>query len=205
MATATALALRVSYRVHDRTQAELSAADMLTFLNDAVDDLVAADWLEPLAEDETTTMATDTYEYDVPASFAFIRMILQEDENTAGLYQYVIPRHQYRIALDAAGDPEFHFIKDLWVPVANKKIKVVGQKRPTQGLTGASTIVAGMESFIRERATHYAAGYLAAGTGELAAHRKQLAEVAYRNSEKMLSYHPQEFRIRPDSINVPGR
>jgi hypothetical protein len=205
MATATDLALRISYRVHDKTQVEISAADMLTFLNDAVDDLVAAGWLEPQTEDESTTMAADTYEYNIPAGFAFIDMIIQEDDSYADRYNYVIPELQWRIALDATADPEIHFDSTLWAPVANKKIKIIGQKRPAQALSGATVIVNGMESFIRERATHYAAAFLAAGGSELQQQRKELSEIAYRNSERMLAGHPMEFRVRPSSRHVIGR
>lgn len=205
MTTATALALRVSYRVHDKTQTEISAADMLTFLNDAIDDLVAAGWLEPQTEDETTVMADSTYEYDVPAGFAFIEQIIQEDDSYADRYNYVIPDLQWRIALDATADAEIHFDSTLWAPVADKKIKIVGQKRPSQSVAGGATIVAGMEGFIRERATHYAAAFLAAGGSELQQQRKELSEIAYRNSERMLAQHPMEFRCRPSSRHVPGR
>lgn len=205
MTTATDLALRISYRVHDKTQVEISASDMLTFLNDAVDDLVAAGWLEPQTEDETTVMTADVYEYNVPAGFAFIEYLLQEDDSYSNRYNYVIPEHQWRIALDDSSDPEIHFDSTLWAPVPTKKIKIIGQKRPAQSLTGGTSIVAGMESFIRERATHYAASFLAAGGSELQQQRKELSEIAYRNSERMLANHPMEFRIRPSSRHVPSR
>ena len=205
MATATALALRVSYRVHDKDQAEISAADYLTFVNDAIDDLVAAGWLERQSEDVTTSMVTDTFDYSVPSGFAYVQFLIEEDANEAG--KYPGPKtadHLWWIGL-VSGTPTFHFDSNLWFPTNGKKIKIVGQKRPTQSIAGSATIVSGMEAFIRERATHYAAGYLAAGVSELSQWRKDLSEISYRNSEKMLAYHPQEFRVRVGSRVVPTR
>jgi len=207
VATATAVALRVAFRCHDTAQTELSAANYLTFVNDAIDDLVAAGWLEPQSEDETTSMADSTYEYNVPAGYAYVYALIEEDRTTSNLYPFgnAIPKHQWRIALDADGDAEFTFDSDLWRPTDGKKIKVIGQKRPSANLAGATSVVAGMESFIRERATHYAAAHLAGGRSELSTSRERLSETAWRNSEMMLAQHPTEFRVRPGSVYVPGR
>ena len=205
MVTGADVALRVAWRLRDSAFAELSELEYFYFIQDAYTDLDNAGWLMTLEEDETTTMAASTYEYDVPASFAYVYMLREEDDGTPTTYSIVIPQLHWRIALDASADPEFHFEPHLWSPRAGKTIKVVGQKRPTSLSAKTITVPAGMESFVRERAVSYAAAHLAQGSSQLAKWRERLSETSYLKSEAMLAQHPMEFRVKPSSVHVPGR
>jgi len=225
---------RVALGVRDPERALLADAEYGFFVNDAILDLRNSGWLQPLEEDETTEMATDTYEYDVPASFSYVYALITEDAEGDYPASYVIPYHQWRIALDASGDVEFHFNKTQWAPDNGKHIKVIGQKRPVE-LSGTDTVVAGMEGFIRERAIAYAARALAQLPATLEARFSTqeaeqssppgtrrppsapnyeesrskmllaLSERAWANSERMFAYHPMEMRVWPSSVYVPGR
>lgn len=203
MTTATQVADRIAYRVHDKDEAELTAADYLTFLNDAVEDLSAAGWALPLSEATITMVAAD-YEYDVPATFAYIWQLRKEDADTAGLYDEIIPFWKWTCAYDSNGNPVVRLDSRWFTPVADKKILVMGQQRVT-AYAGAGTVEPGAIGFLRERGVAYAAAYLAGGVSEYAQQRRELAEIAFRNSEVMLQNMPEEFRIIPGSRPVPGR
>lgn len=208
MATGTSVALRVAARLGDATQAELTAAQYLAFVNDAIDDLAGAGWLEPQTEDESLSLSASTYEYDVPAGFAYIRTIYVADSDGTYPADHEVPQHQYRLILDASADPEIHFLKDRFdLLISGRALKLIGQKRPTQDIAGGATIVSGMEAFIRERAIAYAGDALSAmaAAGDLAPYRAEIAKQAWAKSEQMLARHPQEFRVKPNSRHVPGR
>jgi len=131
--------------------------------------------------------------------------------------------------------PVIVFDSRLYTFTAGDRLKVVGQKRPTEYTSDTETIQAGMESFIRERAIAYAARTLAmlpveghiaqaqATEGDTpssgarlasilpgaeerrAARLMALSERCLANSEHMLSMHPAEFRVKPNSRRVPTR
>lgn len=202
MATATELAARIAYRVHDKDQDEVDAAGYLGFLNDAVFDLIAHGWLSPIDEDVSLTMAASTYEYSVPADFAYVRELRME--SGTDIYDYVVPWHQWRIGMIATATPKFILDSFLWAPRAGKAFKVVGQKRPTV-YSGGDTVRGGEEAFLIERGVSYAASHLAGGTSEYAQQRARTGEIALQVSEGMLGFHPAEFRVKPNSRHVPGR
>lgn len=206
MATATALGLLVALRVHDKNQAELLAADYLSFINLAIDDLVASGWLLPQTEDESIVLVDNDFDYDIPAGFAYIRRLYVADSDSQFPSENEVPHHQFRLSLDVAGTPEIYFLPDSFdMLVSGRNVKIVGQKRPSQSVAGSATIEPGMEAFVRERAVSYAAEFLAAGVSELSQYRQRLAEVTWAKSEKMLGNHPMEFRVKPSSLYVPGR
>lgn len=200
MSTATEVAARIAYRVHDSGQEEVNAAGYLSFLNDAVEDLSAAGWLLPLAEAEVSQVAS-AYEFDVPASFAYISEVRLE--GASGVYDQVVPYYAWSISLDSA-DPVVRIDSRRFTPVATKKYLVIGQKRPV-AYAGGTSIESGLVGFLRERGVSYAAAYVAGGNSEYAAQRRELAEIAFRNSELMLQNTPEEFRIIPGSRPVPTR
>ncbi len=135
MANATALAARVSWRIHDGGQEEVSGTNMLNFLNDAVEDLAGAGWVLPLAE-ATITQAATTYTYAVPASFAYVKELRAEDASTANLYNLVIPYWAWSVSYDT--DAKIRLDSRWFTPSAGKKILVTGWassasgRRPTQ-------------------------------------------------------------------------
>lgn len=202
MATATEIGLQVARRVRDATQSELTAAGYLDFINMAIDDLKLEGWLEPQAEDTSLSVLAGTYTYTIPDGFAYIRRLEQADSDGSYPMDSIIPAHYWFIENDAQINirPDYH--AGL---VTGRTIKIVGQKRPSGGVLGSATIVAGMESFVRERAVTYVAEYLASGDSALAGFRQRLAEGNWPKSQQLLARHPQEFRVKPSSVHVPGR
>lgn len=202
MATANQVAAQVARRVRDADFSELQQSEYLEFVNMALDDLSAAGWLLPLAEDVSLTLAASTYEYAVPAGFAYIKRV--EQASADGFYDVIdiVPDWYWYVSNDAnlVIRPTYH--GEL---VDGRVLKIVGQKRPNTGVAGSDTIQGGMEAFVRERATKYAADYLAAGDSRLDGYRQRLAENLWAVSEKMLGSHPMEFRVKPSSVHVPGR
>ena len=156
--------------------------------------------------DNARTLVADTYEYNVPAGYAYIRYMVVADSEGDYPDMNKIPNFAWRLALDDTDDPEIIFSKDIFdLLIAGRTVKIVGQKRPSQLITDDDSIVAGMESFVRERAIAYAGEALAATTDALAQPRLQAAQQAWARSEAMLARHPQEFRVKPSSVLVPGR
>lgn len=200
MSTATEVAARIAYRVHDSGQEEVDAAGYLSFLNDAVEDLSAAGWLLPIAEAEVSQV-TGEYEFNIPASFAYIKEVRME--GASDIYDQVIPYWAWDTSL-ADATPVVRVDSRRVTPTTTKKFLVIGQKRPTV-YTGAVAVITGLVGFLRERGTSYAAAYVAAGGSEYASQRRELAEIAFRNSELMLQNTPEEFRVIPGSRPVPTR
>lgn len=209
MTTATALGLQVALRVNDASQSAITAAQYLSFVNMAIDDLSAAGWLMPQSDDTSISLVSGTYNYTVPAGFAYIRHLHVADPDSNYPSSYEIPFVQWELAVTVVtlvDTPQIKFWPDAFDLLVNgRTIRIRGQKRPTGSLTGSETLALGMEAFIRERATAYAAEYLASGSDELAQHRAQIAASSWAKSQVMLAYHPQEFRVKSNSRVVPGR
>jgi hypothetical protein len=202
MSTATELGLRIAAHVRDASQAELTGVQYLGFINDAVVDLNAVGWLLPLSEDNVAQVAA-TFEYTVPASFAYVKEIRLESVTTANFYDEVLPDYAWTIAFMAA-TPKIRLDSRVYTPAAGKKLLVIGQKR-APSLAGSDTITAGLESFLRERAIAYTAINLSIGDSEYARLRQAIAKFAWEASEQMVVDMPEEFRIVPGSRPVPGR
>lgn len=202
MTTGTALALRVSFLVHDAAQAECTAANALIFVNDALHDLDAAGCVLPLEEDESLSLSASTYAYSLPATFAYVSEVRIEG-TTASVYDILVPKWQYRFGYDGAA-AKVIFDPNWFTLTAAKKIKIIGQQR-LSAITGAGTVTVGIESFLRERAAAYLAMHLTQGGSELAEQRQRFSEVAWNRSEVLLSHMSEEYRIVPGSKPVPGR
>lgn len=202
MGTATALGLQIARRVRDASQREITAAGYLDFINQAIEDLIGAGWLQPQSEDTSLTLADGDFDYTIPSGFAYIRRLVVEDSNGDYPLENEIPKGQWYITAGAL----IYFYPDIAdMIIDGRKLKIIGQKRPTGDLAGTATIVAGMLSFIRERATGYAWEFLAGGVSELGQTRLRLAEAQWQKSERLLAQHPMEFRVRVDSVYVEGR
>lgn len=207
---------RIATKVHDPHMTLISEALYAQFVGEGIQDLKSAGWLLPIEEDESTTMVAATFSYAVPATFAYIFKILEEDYATADLYDLEEPQHVWRLGLDASV-PTIFFNSTMWDPVANKKLKIIGQKRPTEYTADTDTVEDGFTGFLRMRAEAYALLYLASvpveeASAELLERRIAIANVriatanAYMaDSHRALSQHPQEFRVRPSSRHVPTR
>ena len=195
----------LALHAHDPSYGEISQAQMLTFIASAARDARhAGGWLVRLEDDESLTAASTTYEYAVPTGFAYISHLeIEETINGTAVYVNELPRSHWDVTLNG-GVPVFKF-NTITQLTPGKRIKVHGQQRPTIYTVATQTIDAGMESFIRERALYFVFRYLGAGLSELARWRQQMAIQSWQTSEMFLRRHPQEFRMLPNAIEVPGR
>lgn len=196
----------LALHVHDPNYGEISAAQWLMFINSAARDLRDSGWLVRQTDDTSIVTASNDFDYDVPAGFAYVSdMFIEETINGVSVYVRRIPRHHWTIRENpTSGNPEFYFstISEL---VSGKHLRIIGQKRPTIYTSPTETLNPGMEAFLRERALCYGARFLGAGSSELARWRQTIAGQALASSEQFLRRQPQEMRELPDSIEVPGR
>jgi len=186
------------------------------FLDDAIDDIRSSGWLLPIEEDESLTMVADTYQYDVPASFAYIQDLFEEDSSTADLYTEAIPQHMWKPGYDG-GNPTIEFNANLWTPVPGKSIKVVGQQRPSKYTADSDTVEDGFIGFMRVRAQAYALLYLGTVPVEQGDQDQLERRIAIANTriatgnammglaDRQLALQPQEFRVKPNSRHVKTR
>lgn len=189
---------------HDPSYGEISKAMWMQFITSAGMDARSAGWYLHAEDDESITVVANTWEYDVPAGFAYIEAILQESTvNGTSVYTDIVEKAYWDIRLNA-GAPVITF-DNLWVMDEGKKLKIIGQARPTVYTNENETIDRGMETFIRERALYFAFRFLGAGGSELARWRQQMSTQAWQTSEMFLQRHPQEFRMAPSARVVPGR
>ena len=194
----------VALHLHDVDKAEISDANLLVMLNTAVRDARNSGWLIRLEDNESLEVAASTWEYSVPASFAYVeKLLLEEDISGTSVYIKQIPSAHWEVRLNGSV-PVFTFKSDEFL-VTGQNLKVVGQQRPTLYTVASETIDPGMESFLRERMLFYAFRYTGAGLSELARWRQSMATMAYQTSEGFLRRHPQEFRMLPSAVEVPGR
>lgn len=190
--------------VHDPRYGEISREDWLLYIASAALDARNAGWYLHAEDSESLVVAEATWEYAVPAGFAYIEGIYIED-TSGGTSVYVQPisRVDYDIRLNG-GYPVITF-NSRWGLHVGRHLKIIGQVRPTIYVDENESIDRGMESYLRERAMYFAFRFLGAGGSELARWRQQMAIQAWQSSEVFLTHHPQEFRQAPDSIVVPGR
>lgn len=190
--------------IGDPSYGELTKATWMLFFAAAGMDARSAGWLLHAEDNESVTVVANTWEYTVPAGFAYIEgLILSETLNGTTVYIQTIPQSHWSIRLNG-GVPVFTFSLQHYL-VTGRNIKVVGQTRPTIYTDENETIDRGMESFIRERALMFAFRRLGIGLSELARWRQQMATQSWQTSQLFLQNHPQEFRMAPSALIVPGR
>jgi hypothetical protein len=195
----------IEIHVRDPDNREITGAQLLTLVNDAVEDLKTSGVVLPLEDDESLTFLANTYEYNVPASFLHVQELLVENTSTTpSTWDERVPKHFWEMRIDAAV-PKFFIHRGYALPTA-QRMKVVGQKALTVYSDLTDTVDPGVEAYLRERAAAFALGFMSAGQGELDRYRQGQSEIKYRNSEILRTrLSPQEFRILPDSQKVPGR
>jgi len=219
----------IAFLATDPTMRQVSSEQLLVLINQAVDDLIGYGWLTPMIEDTTLLMVDGTYNYLIPADWAYIEDILTEGDT--GIYDDVIPQHQWRIEL-LAGGPYVVFNSYEWGPIADSHLKLIGQKRPARYASDAATVDPLFIPFIRDRATAAALEYMACQpipNAELAAQEFEqesppgslrppknrlpmriqqlhtVAQMKWSHSHMLASCHPMEFRVSPSAIHVLGR
>lgn len=195
----------IAHHVQDPAHTLVNRAQLLDFINSAAWDASNQGWVVDLDETESTTLATGTYAYDVPASFAHVHELIVAD--AAGDYplSQLVPWSQWRIVMNGA-TVQFLFSKDRFTITNGRTVKVRGQARPTvEYSSGTANIDAGMESFLRERAVMYAARYMARTGGSLSQTAAMLEQSTFQTSELMLQQQPELFRPKEYSRVVPSR
>lgn len=210
MATIQDLLDSIKAQLRDSDLVEVTITQIQSFLNDAAQDAKNSGWLIDLEDDESLTWTNNTYEYAVPASFAYVSELRVENTATSpSTWDEVVPSHFWEIRLDSSV-PTFFIHRGFPIP-DSRLMKVVGQKRPTiysSGATGlAETVDSGFESFLRDRALALALGFQATANPSLEIDRTRLAlmDRAFGRSEAMLARHPQENRVTPNAEHAPGR
>lgn len=196
----------LALHVHDVNNGEVTSAQWLMFINSAARDARTSGWLVRQTDDTSIEVSASTYEYDIPAGFAYIQeLYIEETINQSSVYVREIPRSHWDVRLNAStGNPELAF-NTLSELTPSKHIRIIGQKRPTIYISPTQTIDAGMEGFIRERALYYGYRFLGAGLSELSKWRQDMAKMSFTTAESMLHRQPQEMRELPNSTEVPGR
>jgi hypothetical protein len=193
----------IALRIHDAGMVEVSTTQLLNFINMAVRDMRNAGWVLPQAEDISLTEAVNTWTFAVPAGFVYVHAILRQNVAT-NTYDAEIPRNYWRIDLLGV-TPTFAFDERCYLPDSGSHLMVQGQGRPALYTADGTTVDTMTDSFVRERATYYAASFVAGGLSQYSQYRQKLADTAFAISEQQLARSPQEFRQYPDSIKVPGR
>lgn len=190
----------------------LDTSLVMTYINSATRDARNAGWLIHMEDDESLTALQNTWEYAVPATFAYVHEIKVENNTTSpSTWDEVIPEGYWDISING-GVPYFFFITPFMLPVG-LKFKVIGQRRPTIYAAVGETIDAGMESLLREWAIVYSLGFIRSTAKDIwgepdegiDGQRFAIWDRRRRTAELMLRQHPQEFRVRPDSHLVKGR
>ncbi|KKN83857.1 hypothetical protein LCGC14_0295100 [marine sediment metagenome] len=195
----------IAHHLQDPAKRLVNQAQLLEFIDSAAWDAAAEGWLLS-TQDESLSLGSSDFEYDVPSGLAYIHEIWQETTAATGIYDDFIPWHQWEIVLDASGTPAIHFSRETFTVVSGVDLRLKGQTRPTSEYSsGSSSIDAGMESFIRERAIAYAARNLSRHGGAHAQQYAQLAQEAQTISESLLQQQAEFFRPKRYSRAVPGR
>lgn len=193
----------IGLRIHDVAHAEVSTAQLISFINMAVRDARNAGWLLDAEEDETLVEGATTYSHIIPAGFAYISQIYGENTGT-GTFDIPIPRGHWRLGLDGS-NPVIVMFEPWYASSPGGNIKVVGQKRPTLYTLATDTVDPFLEPYLLEKSTYRAGIFAAYGESEYGATRRDAALLALQESERILSRSPQVFRMKPNSIHVPGR
>ncbi len=197
------LVTECSLHVHDISNDELSKTQWLTFIRSAAQDLRDSGWLRRQDDDTSLVVLANTYTYAVPSGFAYVQELRAEEVQSAiSVFVREVPRNHWDIHLEG-GIPVLFFFS-IGALENGRHLMVVGQKRPTIYATLDDTVDPGMSAFLRERACAYAFQFLGGGVSEYARWRQVLANQKWQASEALLRRHPQEFRVRPASVVVPG-
>lgn len=198
------LAQSCALHVRDEGFNELSKSNWTRFIGDAGIDARDSGWFLPMSDDTSITVTAQTYNYAVPAGFAYVdAILLGETINDTDIFLREVPANHWDIRLrDGVPNFELNTVTEM---ITGKPLKVIGQKRPGIYTTQADTLDSGMESFLRERALYFGFRFLGAGVSELSRWRQIMAQQAWATSEAFLKRHPQEFRMRPNAREVLGR
>lgn len=199
MTTVLTLQSEIALQIRDTGLAEITSAQIITALNSAARDAENAGWLIPLSDNTSLTYTTLTLQYSVPASFAFIKDLLDDGA--------VIGQHYWQMRT-ISSVPKFVFDAAADIRIAaGSVLTVIGYRKPTTAYAATSeTVDAGMEAFLSARAASKALQFMSAGTSELDQLRATQRDLMFRDSEIALQRRIAiEERLVPTMRPVPGR
>ncbi len=193
----------VGNHLQDPAHFLVNRQQLLEFINSAAWDAATGDWLLP-KDDTSLVTASSTYIFTIPTGFEYIHDIWLES-STTDQYDERILRNQWRLLL-VGSTASIVFDSVLFTIVTTRNLKLVGHARPTTEYSeDTDNIDAGLESFIRERATAYGARYLARIGGQSSQQYAQLFQEAYQTSADMLTNRPEQYQLHLRSRPVPGQ
>lgn len=199
MATVGDIKKSIALRVQDPAKQVVTDALLLQFINDAAKDAESGGWLSDLSEDTSITLTQGQADYDVPANFAYIKELFFGTNRIEQLF--------WRLVL-VSGMPKIRFDTRVY-SIQSGTLTVVGYKKPkTNYVDDAETIDASIDSFLRERATAYAASYLGRSGTQVSQRYEQLFQDAWAISSQLLQDRQvlqQAFFGLNELRRVPGR
>ncbi len=192
----------LALRIHDVANAEVTSTQLLNFINMAVYDADNAGWLKPVNDDTSLVEAINVFDFNIPTGLIYVNSVRRENVATL-TYDFEFPDNYWDLRL-IGGVAQLHFDERVYLPDAGAHLMLMGQGRPTIYVSDTDTIDNMFQSFLRERATGYAAAFVAGGISQYSQYRQQLSDRAFAISEMLLARSPQEFRMQPNSKKVPG-
>jgi hypothetical protein len=195
----------IASHLQDPASQLVNRQQLLQFINSAAWDAANEGWVIALEEDESLTLAAGTYDYTIPSGFAYLHEVYVA--NAGGTYgeAELVPLNRWRLVYNSSA-AKLRFSEEFFTITDTRSVKLVGQARPTSEYSeDTDNIDAGMESFIRERATMYAARNLSRHGGQHAQQYAQLEQEALQTSELMLRQQPERFQPKEYARPVPLR
>jgi hypothetical protein len=115
----------------DPTMRRLYSHQLLEFINSAARDALGVGFYVALEDNESVSLSSSTYDYDVPASFALIHDIWQETTAASGVFDLWIPHNHWHLRYNSSS-PQISFDQDLFSITASRVLKILGQARPSE-------------------------------------------------------------------------
>lgn len=157
-------------------------------------------------DDATITLLEDTYRYNVPADYTWIRKLEYEDMTLADEFWEEVPGFHWGLIL-TSGTPQFEFQKgafDLRTSSPGNDVRITGQAKAAVPTDLAGTVPDELVGVFQDALSTLILGRLSMGQSELSRDRG-----FQRREEKTalveLSMALPDFRVFPNSRRVPGR
>jgi hypothetical protein len=190
--------------LRDIGMTQANPKQLLIFINQAVEDAKRRGVYRPINDDESVSLATDVYEYEVPEDFVFIDELWVADGS--GLFPARTHDHKWRLV--TVGDvPVIRFDYRVFTDLPDadgRALRIRGQGNLQKYTVTTETIEPGIESLLHERATMYGARNLGRLTGEENVYAATETQ-AFQTSELMIQEAIRYMGQRLYSRRVPGR
>lgn len=183
---------------------EVSDAAMLNLVKRAVRMVRGTGALIDVGRDITSiTLATGTWEYDVPAAFKYIHHLAYEGSaGGTAVYDEWVPRMHWEITPDG----KFMFNSNLFDLRTGKKIGVYGQGEPAVPSALSDTVDTEVEEAVQAALWSLVLGRLSQSGGSQG--QGQGIDRANQRREALVTWDAfthQDYRVFPNSTRVLGR